>query len=99
VGLLYLIDADRADAGGEIGRLDFDPFISGQDWQTTTVTVGEPDVVGGTARVSVDYDNFGEMHHAVYALVLERDGWKIDDVTYPGEEGFSLRELLTSPFP
>lgn len=31
--LRALIEADRREAGGEIGRLDFDPWINGQDWE------------------------------------------------------------------
>ena len=38
LGLQALFEADAADANGEVGRIDFDPFIQGQDWDTKEVT-------------------------------------------------------------
>lgn len=101
LGLKALFEADREDANGEIGRIDFDPFIQGQDWDTTSVSIGKVQVLGGTARAEVEFTNFRPLH-LTYSLVLERDGWKVDDVYWPEEEGYgpmSLRQLLTSPFP
>lgn len=101
LGLKALYEADSKDANGEVGRIDFDPFIQGQDWDTTAVTIGKIDILGGTARAEVDFTNFRPVH-LVYTLVLERDGWKVDDVYWPAEgeyDAMSLRQLLTSPFP
>jgi hypothetical protein len=87
-GLNLLFEQDRKDAGGEIGRIDFDPYVQGQDWDTKHVEV-------------TSVDNFGREIHLTFALVLERDGWKIDDVSWvDGEFGIqSLREILTAPIP
>src|SRR5690606_36738470 len=97
VGLTALYDADAEEAGGEMGRIDFDPFIQGQDWDTSEVTVRDPVILGGTARADVEFTNFGRPIRLTYSLVLERDGWKIDDVYWPADPDFpegSLREIL-----
>ena len=101
VGLNLLYEQDRKDAGGEVGRIDFDPYIQGQDWDTKHVEVTSVDQLGGTARATVELDNFGKEIHLTFAMVLEREGWKVDDVSWvDGELGIqSLREILTSPFP
>ena len=102
LGLQALYEADAADANGEVGRIDFDPFIQGQDWDTKEVTIGQPEVLGGTARVCVEFTNFDRPIVLTYSLVLERDGWKVDDVWWPADgdyEAMSLRRLLTAPFP
>lgn len=102
IGLKALFDADAKDANGEVGRIDFDPYIQGQDWDTKSVTIGKPEVLGGTARVVADFTNFDRKNHLTYSLVLERDGWKVDDVYWLADGDFpatSLRELLTAPFP
>jgi hypothetical protein len=99
LGLNALFDLDAKEAKGEIGRIDFDPYIQGQDWDTKSVTVTSVDQRGGTARATVELDNFGETFELTFALVLERDGWKIDDAAWvDGELGIhSLREVLTGP--
>lgn len=102
IGLQALYEADAAEADGEIGRIDFDPYIQGQDWDTEVVTIGLPTVTGGTARVEVEFTNFDRPIRLTYSLVLERDGWKVDDVYWPADgewpEG-SLRQILAGPMP
>ena len=101
-GLNALIELDRKDANGEIGRLDFDPYVVGQDFLLTDFEVGAIEEMSGTARVTVTFRNFDAPETNVFTLVRETDGWKIDDVTNLGDDGevnYGLRQILTQPFP
>ena len=101
-GLNALIELDRKDANGEIGRLDFDPYVVGQDFLLTDFEVGAIEEMSGTARVTVTFRNFDAPETNVFTLVRETDGWKIDDVTNLGDDGevnYRLRQILTQPFP
>lgn len=102
VGLNLLFEQDQKDADGEIGRIDFDPYVDGQDALITDLVIVDSQVLGGTARVTVTFKNFDTPEKSIYSLVLERDGWKIDDVANLEADGtlsYSLRDILTQPFP
>jgi hypothetical protein len=102
LGLNQLIELDRQDANGEIGRIDFDPYVNGQDALISGVELADVDILGGTARITVRFMNFDVPNTNVFSLVKERDGWKIDDVANleaDGDVSYSYREILTSPFP
>jgi hypothetical protein len=102
VGLNQLIELDRKDADGEIGRIDFDPYVNGQDALISGVELTDVDELGGTAKITVKFDNFSAPNTSIYSLVKERDGWKIDDVAHLEDDGdvdYSYRAILTSLFP
>jgi hypothetical protein len=102
VGLNQLIEMDRKDADDEIGRIDFDPYVNGQDALISDIELTDTDMLGGTARIAVTFKNFDVENQAIFSLVKERDGWKIDDVVNleaDGDVGYSYRDILTSPFP
>lgn len=90
-----LIGADmkESEEEGSVGRLDFDPFINGQDWlvESADVQVQEtgPDTAIGEAR----FNNYDRANVVRYALVKTADGWRIDDIRWNDYE-FSLREIL-----
>ena len=91
-----LYDADAAATPeGEIGTLDFDPYIGGQDWTLTDFEVGQADVNGDTASIDVTFKNFGEVRNLTFELVMEDGGWKINDLVSntPGDE-FRLSEIF-----
>lgn len=37
-----LFEKDQQEANGEIGRIDFGPYINGQDYQVSDLVIGEP---------------------------------------------------------
>lgn len=76
---LYDADAENTPEG-EMGALDFDPYIDGQDFDLADLVIGEPQQVGDRATVDVTFTNFGEPRHIVYDLVYENGGWRINDV-------------------
>lgn len=99
--LQALYDKDDAETpDGEMGRLDFDPFVDGQDFQITDIEFAEPHIVGELANVAVTFKNFGEERKIVVEAVLEGDEWKINDVwRSDGDYPYRLREILEAPRP
>ena len=80
-GLQALYDQDAAATPpGEIGALDFDPYIAGQDYMLSDFEIGEPEIDGDEAVVVVSFKNFDEQNKITYELVFENGSWKIDDL-------------------
>ncbi|MBE7732246.1 DUF3828 domain-containing protein [Devosia faecipullorum] len=73
-------DDDARTPIGEMGALDFDPYVDGQDYEIDNLVIGEPVLSGNSAQVNVSFDNFGRPTALIYDLVFENGGWKIDDV-------------------
>jgi hypothetical protein len=98
-GLRGLIERDRREAAGEIGRLDFDPWINGQDWEISDVAVSESPREGARRIVVARFNNSGIATTIRFELVEENGRWLIDDIVRqagPGE-GWRLREILSAP--
>jgi hypothetical protein len=101
-GLFALYEQDRADmerAGG-IARIDFDPWINGQDYQLTDLFIGDGELTSDTtATVPVDFKNMGEENNSWVYVVKEADGWKIDDIeNFDRENPYRLKAILEAPF-
>jgi hypothetical protein len=88
--LARLIGQDVAQAArrNEVGKLDSDPFIGGQDWAPTPielkVTAGAAaDRATGTARFTAP----GEKQPSVVTLDLVKTaaGWRIADIHWSGQ--------------
>lgn len=101
-GLNALYARDRADSEAQqtVGRLDFDPFINGQDFDVTDLAFGPARMNGDTATVAVSFANFEQPQTVTLAFVREDGRWKVDDARnddpdYP----YGLREILEAPFP
>ena len=95
-----LYDADMKEANGDIGRIDFDPYINGQDYTITKLLIGEPCYAGRKAVVHVTFDNFETPQDLGYLLVNENGGWKIDDVwAASAEYSYDLLDILQAPMP
>jgi len=75
---LYATDSEKAN--GEVGAIDFDPVIAGQDFEITKFAVGATEVDGNAAKVTVTFDNFETPETLIYSLVKEDDTWKVDDI-------------------
>jgi hypothetical protein len=95
-----LYEADAREANGEIGRIDFDPFINGQDYQLSNLEIDKPYLAGGRAVVRVSFENMGTPNEVGVLLVREGSLWKIDDVWNGGEEySYDLLDILQAPMP
>lgn len=95
-----LYEQDAKEAAGEMGRIDFDPFVNGQDYQLSNLEIGEPYYAGGKATVRVRFENMGMPNEVGVLLVEEGGGWKIDDVWNSGDEySYDLLDILQAPLP
>jgi hypothetical protein len=93
---LYL--KDQEEAAGDIGRIDFDPYINGQDFQVSDLSVSDPVYAGGKALVHATFKNFESAQDMGYLLVNEGGAWKIDNM-WAGESEYpyDLLDLLQAP--
>ncbi|RYE75606.1 MAG: DUF3828 domain-containing protein [Hyphomicrobiales bacterium] len=99
-GLLALSERDRADSErlGGIARIDFDPWVNGQDFQITDLFIADAEIAGDTAVVPVDFKNFDRETNTWVYLVREADGWKIDDIeNFDPDYPYRLRAILEAP--
>lgn len=95
-----LYEADAKEADGEIGRIDFDPFINAQDYELSKLEIGDPYLAGGKAVVRVRFENMGTANEVGILLVNEGGDWKIDDVWNGGDEySYDLLDILRAPLP
>jgi len=95
-----LYEADAREADGDIGRIDFDPFVNAQDYQLGKLEIGDPYLAGGKAVVRVSFENMGTPNELGVLLVKEGGGWKIDDVWNADTEyGYDLLDILQAPMP
>jgi len=95
--LSALIALEQKEAGGEVGRLDFDFWVNAQDWQLGDVTVSGEPVEGAKDREIVvakfrNDDRKEEIHF--YFERLSWAGWRLDDVRSFGDDGWTLSLIL-----
>ena len=83
----------------EVGKLDFDPFIGGQEWSPTRIELNvlpgaAADRATGTARFTPP----GEKKPTTVTLDLAKTaaGWRIADIHWAGQPD-SLVAILTKP--
>ncbi len=87
VGAVYshrlqkLIDADRGSTPeGEVGKIDWDVFVDGQDWEIRQLKVAPVSEAGDHAQVIAQFNNFAEPKEILFDLVHEDGRWLVDDV-------------------
>jgi hypothetical protein len=86
--LAALMIKDRKDAQkrGDVPELDSDPFINGQDWEIGPVDIVLRDTAPDKASATVTFSNFKVQTTVAYDLVKLKDGWRITDITWDGED-------------
>jgi hypothetical protein len=91
--LAKLIDTDAKAAAkrSEVGALGGDPFIDGQDWEITDVSIGVKENGPDKAIGTVKFKNFGKDVTITHDLVKTKQGWRIDEIRMPRG---SLRALF-----
>jgi hypothetical protein len=97
-GLKALFDADAARTpAGEIGALDFDVFVNGQDYQLSGLAIDDPVISGDKANEAVNFKNFDTAQSLQFYLLKQKDGWKIDDIeSLTPDAKWRLSELLAT---
>jgi len=93
-----LFAKDKKEAGDGVGRLDFDPYIDGQDYVITGLKIAAPKIDGSTATDEVTFKNMDLPEDLTFTLVKEPGGWKIDDVVSRSKDNpYSLKAIMSGP--
>lgn len=80
----------------DVGPVDFDVFVNGQDYQLTDLQIGDPVPEATGVSVPVSLKNFGDVQSLVFHLVEEGGGWKIGDIeSLTSGSSWRLTTLLT----
>ncbi|MGU3495616.1 DUF3828 domain-containing protein [Xanthobacteraceae bacterium A53D] len=84
-----------ADGKSETPKLDFDPFVDGQDFEVKSVAY-TTQASGKTATVVAEFQNFDEQKRITFSLVRLGANWRISDVRWDEEPKATLLQLLKS---
>lgn len=88
--------AEAATPDDDVGPVDFDVFVNGQDYQLTDLTIGDPAPEGDGVMVPVAFKNFGAAQSLVFHMIKEGGGWRINDIeSLTPDSTWKLTELLT----
>ena len=79
---LMIKDQKRAAKSGEIGALDFDPFVNAQDWQITAFDIAVTDTGPSRAVATIKFSNQGEATTVSLDLVTIKNERRIRDITW-----------------
>lgn len=93
--LQALVDKDAKETPeGEVGRIDWDLFVDGQDWQLTKLNIVPVAKDAGRAEVRATFKNFDEPRDILYSLVLEDGHWRIDDIQETLKPRWTMSKIL-----
>jgi hypothetical protein len=91
---LMLKDDENAKKNDEVPALDGDPFVDSQEWKITSFDIKIEHQGDDKATATVKFKNYGKPVLLHLNLVRLKDGWKIADIVWNGDEG-TLRGLYT----
>jgi hypothetical protein len=93
--LQALLDKDAKETPeGEVGRIDWDVFVDGQDWQLTELKIVPVSKEATQAEMRATFKNFGEPRDLLYSLVLEDGHWRIDDIQETLKPRWTMSKIL-----
>jgi len=94
--LKALMDEDRRRANGEVGCIDFDFWVDGQDFKLSKVkVVGQDDPAHPDRTIVVaTFDSLGEHENLSFEFVRVQGKWKLDEVTSLKKPGWVLSKLI-----
>jgi Protein of unknown function (DUF3828) len=75
-------DQEAAARRGEVGSLDFDPFLDAQDWDVATFDITVNDTAAGKAQATVKFENLGKAMTVTLDLVQLNKTWRIHDISW-----------------
>lgn len=93
---LFAADEIYAKKQGGLGRLDFDPFIDGQDGEIKDLSLKTLSADDRAATILAQFTSFGAPRKIVFSLAAEPAGWRIDEVRATHEAlGWTLSKILS----
>lgn len=98
-GLVARDNAYSAESG-DVGNLDFDPLLNGQDGEIRALALRLAGRSGDHAWAEAEFTRFQAKVRLRFDLVQEEGGWRIDDIHDIGSRPpSSLVEILATPYP
>jgi uncharacterized protein DUF3828 len=85
---------DKETPEGEVGKIDWDVFIDGQDWKLTELKITRVSQTPTQAQVRATFKNFDQPSDMLFDLVLEDGHWRIDDVTKTLKPRWTMSKIL-----
>jgi hypothetical protein len=93
--LQKVIDDDKKNTpAGDAGKIDWDPFIAGQDWKIEGLSVTLVSRNGDTAVVEARFRNLGSPVDLRYSLVRGGGRWLIDDLENLVKPRWTMSKIL-----
>ena len=89
-----LIRDDRRKAKGEVGCLDFDFWVNGQDWTISNVTITRADEGQERTTVIAKFVNLGDPEEIHFDFRRNAGRWLLDDVHSVLAHRWTLSEIL-----
>jgi Protein of unknown function (DUF3828) len=94
--LQALIDKDASETPeGTAGRIDWDVFVDGQDWQLTDLDIKEVSRGDAAAEVRATFKNFGAPRDMLFDLVRENGHWRIDEIEETLKPRWAMSKILS----
>lgn len=94
--LQALIDKDAKEAPeGMVGRIDWDVFVDGQDWQLKDLKIALVAKSAKAVQVQATFKNFDAPSDMMFDLVREDGGWRIDDIQKMLKPRWTMSKILT----
>ena len=75
-------DEQAAARRKDVPTLDGDPFVDGQDWEISAVTIAMTNVTDTSATATATFNNAGTPTKVVYDLIRINNDWRIHDITW-----------------
>jgi Protein of unknown function (DUF3828) len=75
-------DQKAAAKRGEVGLLDFDPFIDAQDWDIANFDIAIDDIAPGKASATVKFTNLDKPVTVRLELIKAKNDWRIADIVW-----------------
>ena len=93
--LQALIDKDEKETPeGDVGRIDWDLFVDGQDWQLTELKIVPAFEGSRPGRGAGDLQEFWRTARHSLSLVLENGHWRIDDIQETFKPRWTMSKIL-----
>jgi len=93
--LAALFALDRKEAGGEVGRMDFDFWSNAQDSQLSDVKVRAVPLENANREVVIaTFRNLGKKQEIHFYFEKTTEGWKLDDARSLAGESWTLSLIL-----
>jgi Protein of unknown function (DUF3828) len=93
--LQALVDKDEKETPeGMVGRIDWDVFVDGQDWELTELKIALVSKAEAKAQVRATFKNFGQPSNMLFDLVREDGQWRVDDVEKTLPPRWTMSKIL-----